>query len=854
MGAISTTTFTEPLRYPNQQYIDRENYDGDLWFAKRVSQTQVDIYKSSSNGASWTGPIATYTRSNLQEVSGIFMDANGHLHMLARVYESGTDRVYYNRLPANATSFQTEMFVVGASTGSAGSVYTGMDIVVFKQSDYWVFHAAVGTQNGTNGGITMFSGWIDSAGNPTMLNTLISGTRQWLNGPTGVVHPSIDFVHTGDRKTPAASPALWVAWGRSTIYTAKFAWSTGPQWTAPSYTPPAVSSLSPNQPSNTAVYDAHGSRFLVPFPVSTTVRIAERNVDNSTQTQRDTPAHPQGTVKHCALSVSSATSNMRIFAVGTTANTLYYIDYDRGGDAWGTWTLVSAAAIIGTAFDNYSCRRVNHGNGHYDLAIATGSSPFNLISTSTTAASAPTTPTITAPGNGQPKDVNASLTIAWTFDDADPDDFQDSYALRRAIGAGAFSYWNAGTSTWGASEVYNSSGTTSVVLASGWGSDSDATHFYSVRVKDQQGNSSPYATNVAITPSDKDNPTITSPTASPTTATITPTWTVASQSAYRVVLLVTSTGVVVRDTGWVTSTTTSVALPDQLTVQGYTLNVTTRNGEGLTSDTATLAFTPNYTQPQQATLALAGFNTLGIARVSVSNPDPTGSEAYYATNTVYRRRVGDTGPSVRVATIGPSLPGNVLSPYNPGFEATNSNANWGTGGAASTAARDTSQFNSGIASFAQTAVTGFAGVNFGPLNTFASVPGDQWVVTFWFKGTAGRNVRGMVGWRTAANTSNGSPSTGASMVANGSWQQYTMTSTAAPANTAFAFPSLGQSPDSVSAGEKLYIDDATFYKVGSSSGAAITYDDFMVASGVAYEYSVVTTSVNGASRQSAWFS
>lgn len=855
MGAISTTTFAEPLSYPNQQYIDRENYDGDLWFAKRVSQTQVDIFKSSNNGASWTGPIATLTRANLQEVSGIFMDANGHIHMLSRVYESGTDRVYYHRLPANATSFQTEMFVVGAATGAAGNVYTGLDLIVFKQYDYWVMHFAVGTQNGVNGGITLFSGWVDADGNPYMYNSLISGTRQWLNGPTGVVHPTIDFVHTGDRKTPAASPAFWVAWGRSTIYTAKYSWATGPQWTAPTYTPPAVSSLSPNQPSNTAVYDAHGDRFLVPFPVASTVRIAERNVDNTTQVQRDTPAHPQGTVRHCALSVSSATSNMRVFAVGTTTGQLYFIDYTRDGDSWGAWTQVSAAAIIGSTANNYSARKVNFGNGHYDLAIATGTTPFNLISTSTTAASAPSTPAITAPTNGQPKDVNASLTIAWTFNDADPDDFQDSYALRRAIGAGAFSYWNAGTASWGASEVYNASGTTSVTLASGWGADSDATHFYSVRVKDQQGNSSGYATNVAVTPSAKANPTITSPTASPTTATITPTWTVSSQSAYRVVLQVTATGAVVRDTGWVTSTFPSVAFPDLLTVQGYTLFVTTRNSEGLTSDTASLAFTPNYTQPQQAGLGLTGFNTLGVVRVAVSNPDPAGSESYYATNAIYRRKVGETGVGVRVATVGPSLPGNVLSPYNPGFEATNSNANWGTAnGAISTAARDTSQFNSGVASFAQTAVTGFAGINFGPLNTFASIPTDQWVLTFWVKGTNGRNIRGAVGWRTAANGPNNVPSSGSLLVLNGSWQQYTMTSSAAPSNTAFAYPTLASSPDSVSAGEKVYVDDVQFYKVGASGGVAVTYDDFMVASGVAYEYSVVTTAVNGATRQSAWFS
>lgn len=856
MGSISTTSFTEPLRYPNQQFIDRENYDGDLWFAKRVSQTQVDIFKSSSNGASWTGPIATFTRANLQEISGLFMDSHGHIHMLTRVYESGTDRIYWMRLPANSTTWDSERFIVGASAGSAGAVYTGMDMVVFRIGTTWYMHAAVGTQNGVNGGITMFSAYLNDSGSGAVNNLLITGDRQWINGPPGVVHPSIDFVHTGDRKTIGANPNLWVAWGRSTIYTARFAYTVGPKWQSPmTNTPPAVSSLSPNQPSNTAVWDAHGSRFLVAWPVSSAVRIGERAADNTTQVQRDTPAHPAGTVKHCSISVSSATSNIRVFAVGTTDNTLYYIDYDRDANAWSaSWTQVSAAAIIGAEFNNYNVRRVNFGNGHYDLVIATGSTPFNLISTSSTAASAPRTPSITAPSNGAAQDVASGLTISWTFEDADPSDFQDAYSLRRAIGAGSFQYWNAGTGTWGASDVWNLSGTTSVTIPSGWGADSDANHFYSVKVRDQQGNASPNATNVTVVPSAKANPTITSPTAAPTTATITPTWTVSSQSAYRVQLRITASGEIVRDTGWVTSTATSVAFPDQLTVQSYTLDVTTRNAEGLTSTTSTLVFTPNYTQPQQATLALAPSNTNGLITVSVSNPEIAGSESYYATNTIYRRKVGETGMGVKVATIGPSSPANILAPYNPGFEGINSNANWGTAAGTATAARDTTQFRSGVASFASTAISAFPGINFGPLNTFAALPGQFWYLSFWAKGSVGRNIRAAVGWRTAANGPNNVPHESANFVMDNTWKFVEFTTNAAPANTAFAYPTLVKSPDVVPAGEKVYVDDVTFYKVGSSGGVPSAYNDFMVASAVNYEYCVVTTSVNGASRQSAWFS
>ncbi len=855
MGAISTTTFGEPLGYPNQQYIDRENFDGDLWFAKRTSQTVVDIYKSSNNGTSWSGPIATLTRANLQEISGLFMDSNGHAHILTRVYESGTDRVFYNRLAAGATTFDTEQLVVGASTGSAGNVYTGMDIVAFKLSSTWYVHMVVGTHNGTNGGVTIFSA-THTGTVFTMRNTLVSGTRQWLNGPDGIVHPTILFQHTGDAKTTNGSPSMWVVWGRSTTYCALFTWVSGPLWNSPNWnTPSAVSSLSPSQASNSATFDAHGSRVLLIWPVgsggSAVVRIGERSIDNTTQVQRDSPVHPTGAVRHAAISVSSATSNIRLVAMGTSTDKLYYIDYNRDADTWGTWATVSAADIIGSGVRNYSLRRVNFGNGHFDLAIATGSSPYNLTSTSDTAASAPKQPTISAPANGVAQDVGASLAFAWNFVDDDPSDFQDSYALRRTIGA-TTTYWNQAAGTWDGSEVYNATGTNGKTFSSGWGSDGDASHFYAVRVKDQQGNSSPYSSQVRVIPSAKDNPVITSPTASPTTATITPTWTLTrGQSAYRVIL--TKSGVAVRDTGWVSSSVLSTALPDTLLAVAYVLSVQTRNEEGLTSDAVTLAFTPSYTVPQAATFTRTALSSLGVIRSTITNPDPAGPEAENATNTLYRRVVGDTGLGVKVATVPVSTPVNLVSPFFRSFEETGSSASWGTAnGAISTAARDTSQAHTGIACYAQTAVTGFAGINFGPLNQFAAVPGDTFVLSFWFKGTSGRNVRGVVGYRTAANASNGTPYTGSSAVANGSWQQYTLTTTAAPSNTAFAFPQLGSSPDTVSASEKLYIDDVVYYK-STSIATPQTYDDFMVASGVTYEYSIVTTAINGAVTQSAWF-
>lgn len=853
MGAITTTTFAEPIGYPNQQYIDRENYDGDLWFIKRTSQTQIEVFKSSNNGASWTTANAPLTRANLQEISGMFMDSNGHTHLAYRVYESGEDRVYYRRLPANATSWSTEVLIASGAVVSAGSFLTGVDVAAFKLGVTTYVFVAIGIRNGTNGGMWMRSLSVNSTGGITLNPSLISGTSWWYNGPDGIVHPTMLFEHTGDSKTTGGSPALWIVWGRATIYAARYTWASGPVWVAPSAPQSMVSSLSPSQPSNSATYDAKGSRCIVPFPMSTVVRIVERNVDNTTSVTRDTPVHPQGVVKHCAISISSATANMRVYAVGTTTNKLYYVDYARDSDTWSAWTLVSAADIIGTTFSNYSVRRVNFGNGHYDLVIATGTSPFNLTSTSETAASSPKTPVMSTPENNVAADVAAPLTFSWSFVDDDPSDTQNSYALRRQIN-GVTTYYNAVGNSWDVTETYNATGTTSVTLPASWGADADASHFYAVRVRDQQSNTSGYSAQTRVVPSAKHNPTITSPTSAPTTAQITVSWTVASQTAYRIVL--SRLGVVVRDTGWVTSTETSVTLPDTLLAVAYDLSVTTRNSEGLTSNTATLAFTPNYTPPATPTLAVLGLPVLGVIRETITNPDPVQPQPLVLSNDIYRRPVGDTSAGVKVRSITGSVPVNLVAGSNPGFEGTTSSASWGTANATvSTAARDTTQFRTGVASFAQTAAngTGFAGINFGPLNAFPAVPGDTFTLSFWFKANAGVQVRGQVGYRTAANTSNGSPSQGSLVTATGAWQQYTMTTTAAPANTAFAFPSLASSPTANTIGDKMYVDDVVYHKVGATA-TPVTYNDFTAASGVNYEYSVVTTGINGAVTQSAWVS
>lgn len=646
MGTVTTTTVLDSLRYPSGSMIDRRS-DGSLWMLKRVSATQCDLFYSTNNGTTWTAS-ASFTRSNLQETSGIFIDSDDNLSVCYRVYESGEDRIYFRRIKTTDVNWRSELLVAASTAASAGAVYTGCSLINFKLSSTLYVFFAIGTHNGTNSGVTLFAATINSSDTFTVKNTLIDGFRQWLNGPDGIVHPALDFKHTGNAKSVGSGPALWVTWGRGTLYCIKASWSSGPTWYGP-WTPTTVVTGLSNQDYNVGRYNGYGDKFHVVYPNGSTVTVVERKVDDSGGTSRTSPTHPQGVVRYVAISNSSSSNSYRIYAMGTTINDLYYIDYAAASATWGSWTLVTATDVVGTVPNNFSVRRNNYGNGQYDLLIAGGTSPYTLTHTSSTSASAPKTPVITSPENGSANDVATGLTLTWTFTDDDPLDTQSAYAIKRVIGAST-TYWNNGTNSWQASEVFNTSSTTSKAFSSGWGADSDASHFYSVKVKDSATLTSGYSDSVMVIPSGKDNPTLSSPGASVTTPTVTATWTVATETAYHVVLKQSS--VIVYDSGWVDSTALSVLVPYTLVNAGsYTLELTTRNDEGLTSNTVSQAFTVTFTPPHNPTsITLTPSSTTGGIQVTIANGTPSGGEPALASQVFYRREVGDTGTGVVVAS------------------------------------------------------------------------------------------------------------------------------------------------------------------------------------------------------------
>jgi hypothetical protein len=615
------------------------------------------VYRSTDSGGSWS-TFATLVRASIVEIGSILIHHQGWLHWVYRTNESSEDRIYYRRLYIPTAAWSTELLVSSAGNGGvAGAVYQGID-------HQWLEHAGgaghdglfvAGYTVGATHGIRMFG--VHSGGSgPILTNGLINGSRSFLHTGSGRVGPTIDVDHNGDGRT-STGHHMWITWGRTALRAAKMAWN-GSGWTQPSSSLTIASSISA---ADWISGRWDGARFtMVARGVATdTVVLYDRNSSNTTTTTWTSGVHPAGAIRSCAVNYNSVTRDARVFAVGTSNADLYYVDFIRATSTWSGWTTVTTTDILGANVDNWSVRRSTYGNTKHDAYTAHSGAPNTLVHTALSLAYAPLTPTWNFVGvsytNGGAREVSGSVPLNWDFLDPDPLDAQTAYALRRQIGAGALNYWRASDSTWQVAEVKNVSGSSNMSLPAAWGLDADAAHSYWVKVWDGTDVASVYSDALVLIPSTKSNPTITSPADGGVVSsdTVTVTWTVGSQSAYRVETLI--FGFVLKDSGWITGTETSYVSPERLAdALSYSVRVTTKNSEGLASDADTNSFSVDYVEPAVPTLVATPQPSLGYISVAITNPAPTisfvsaGADAHDAN-------------AAGTSTVTPGLPGSMVA-------------------------------------------------------------------------------------------------------------------------------------------------------------------------------------------------
>jgi hypothetical protein len=175
-----------------------------------------------------------------------------------------------------------------------------------------------------------------------------------------------------------------------------------------------------------------------------------------------------------------------------------------------------------------------------------------------------------------------------------------------------------------------------------------------VKTRDVGALDSPYSAALVLTPSARVNPTISAPTAAQvlTTNYVTVSWTVSEQKQYRITLATNPGGLVVYDSGYVNSpTTTSVTLPYTLADNtGWTVSLTTTNLEGLASTTQTRNFTVDYIEPPTPTIVATAVPASGWISVAITNPAPSGGQPALQSVDLYRRLTSAADAGTRIAT------------------------------------------------------------------------------------------------------------------------------------------------------------------------------------------------------------
>jgi hypothetical protein len=297
------------------------------------------------------------------------------------------------------------------------------------------------------------------------------------------------------------------------------------------------------------------------------------------------------------------------------------------------------------------------------------------------------------------------------------------------------------------------------------------------------------------------------------------------------------------DTGWsntgVSSYLVPVRMPD---LSAWLFGLRTRNVEALAGTEQLVHVTVDYVEPEAATTVATPDPTNGVINVAITNPTPVGAQPAVVSQDLYVR------PNVAGA--------NTLA--NGGFEV--NTTGWGLVTAASFV-RSTAQFHSGVASGLLTpdGVSALPRAESSVSASPVTVPGALWTFDGWLRATtANKPIRIVLNWYDSGGSFISQDISQVVTPIAGVWQYMSVTAMApALTNKVGGGVALSSTP---AAGDTLFIDDMRLRPydatagtlIGSSVASGATVADYRAASGVDYEYRVLTRGANGTSITGPW--
>ena len=630
MAVVASATYEDIIGLRNSRNIGQLSDGTLIATAFPASGGSPGVFYSTDNGATWQDCPTTLTLfSNSQGGINLVVDENDVIWILG--WESSGDN---------------DVFLAGYTfDGSDISRIIYKTVDIFQNSPVSIDHAAFvhpGRSGNTHIAVAVSNNIADAYMRVYEYSggVLTSVFYTNINVGKNTYSLRLDFRHTGDRKTVQTQPDLFLGWrdpDDGVVEFQKFtvsgtSWSSGTQ---------RLMNIGVSDVD--MVYD--GTRVLFVIHDGGDVQLTERDLADTTTTTR--PGDPATTLSSPPQIAASPSGDVYIFNRNSSGHPVW-VKYTRATDSWdGAWTTVEAENAntirLLRSPDQIGVLWEVLGDTRYEQAVSLNQDP--------------TSPTIDTPNDGTVADVNEQLTFDWTFNDPDDGDTQSAYTLRRRIGAGSYEYWTG--AGWQASEDASTKIATSFTedsMAAGWGADGDADHYYSIKTWDAaDAGPSPWSSETRVIPSAQDNPTIDTPADLATVgAQETVTWTVATQTKYRVVISDTSStsdmdaGTLEFDSGnVVNSGARSVAVTFPTNSVTRYVRLQTWNDEGLLSDIDEHQVSVSFTPPADPTVVVTGETPAGGITIDVSNP---GTGATEVSNDIYRRKVGETGSGTLIAT------------------------------------------------------------------------------------------------------------------------------------------------------------------------------------------------------------
>lgn len=870
MATITTTTTSTPFGYTPNPMMDLNVVTGDLWIVFLDQANRAAVYKSTDQGVSWSSQgNFTITSHTIEQVSCVRIDSRGanlHIMLLATTDGGATHKNIYKRLDISSGTPDFSSGALTVNGPTSGTTTSACVPVTNPDGSFYIFVAwtVVGSRSGW--GVTVVV--VKSSGTTVVNNALITPWRKWSNsGSDSNISVTVDVEHNGDGIT-SSTPNVWMsALILNTSYVLKAVWKGYKSgWSVPQQArSTGVPGNSQSERDAPAVWD--GKRYVVirPTPSAfTSMQVIDCAADNTANAAvHTTPVHPQGVLSSTKmLSYNYVTHDVRVWAIGATDTTkIYYIDYTRATDSFGSWTLTGWPAPA-TSAGQWGVRRGTYKTAQYDGYVSNGSSsPWTITNQIQTVNFAPTAPdwitgtagTVTQ--NGAAFDVSTSLTLDWNYHDPNTTDVQASYAVQRQIGTAAAQWWRASDSTWQSVETFNASATSALTLSTanwlGAGGASDPAHVYKVATKDSGGLTSAYSAGLAVVPSTRVDPTVTAPTASQilNAGDVEVTWTVSEQSAYRLKLVNNTTGATVYDSGFLTDPTPAtpsildVTLP--VTLQdGFSgqVQLTTKNAEGLSSVQRSVNFTVDFVEPVAPVVTtLAADVTNGGIDVAVTQAAATGTQPATVNIDLWRRT---------------RLPGTyVAANANPFFE---TNVTDWTSVNYTSIARSTTLAHTGVAALFCTPNGSSTQPKAQTTALYPITVGGRYEFRGWLRSTtANKTMRVYIDWYNSSNTLVSSTTRDLTPVA-GVWV-YAQVRGTAPDTATQVRIAVGQI-GTPAVGDTMYADELQLLVANDDDGIRIVtgaqsgtvYLDWRAVTGVDYEYRAYAEAANGTSIYAAW--